>query len=169
MKIEIIQPTLQDWQKVKKLRLDALKKDPQAFGASYEEEINEPDQYWQEKLEESIGKDSKEVFVVAKEQDEYVGMLGSEEANEGKWFIKAVYVKPEHRGKGIANKLLENMLSALKSRNSIKEIELKVSAEQVAAVNLYKKYGFEIMDTVDQELGDGKEHEVYLMKLKHEI
>lgn len=166
MSIEIIQPSIDDWQKVKELRLDALRQDPQAFGTSYEENFNEPDTYWKEKLKKSIGNNAKEILVIAKEDDKYIGMLTSENANSDTWFINAVYVKSDQRRKGVAKKLLAQVLALLHNRNDIQYIELKVNVEQVAAVNLYKSYGFEISSTVRQELGDGKEHEVYEMKRK---
>lgn len=164
MPIEIIQPSIDDWRKVKELRLDALKQDQQAFGISYEENFNEPDTYWKEKLKKSTGNNAKEIFIIAKEDDEYVGMITSENASSDTWFIHAVYVKSDHRKKGVAKKLLEGILILLRNRNDIQNIELKVNVEQEAAVNLYKSYGFEINGTARQELGDGKIHEVYEMK-----
>lgn len=164
MPIEIIQPSIDDWQKVKELRLDALRQDQQAFGISYEEDFNEPDTYWKEKLKKSTGNDAKEILVIAKENDKYVGMLTSENASGDTWFIHAVYVKPDERRKGVAKKLLEQMLTLLHNQNDIQNIELKVNVEQEAAVNLYKSYGFTINSTAQQELGDGKIHEVYEMK-----
>lgn len=38
-----------DWEKYKKIRLEALQENPEAFGSSYEKEIAFPDETWQER------------------------------------------------------------------------------------------------------------------------
>ena len=42
------------WKEFKELRLFALQNDPLAFGSSYEEEINFPDDFWKNRLKRAL-------------------------------------------------------------------------------------------------------------------
>lgn len=53
-----------------------------------------------------------------------------------------MYVKPEHRGKGINKLVLDGLVNWAKSRN-ISEIRLDVYAQNESAVKAYEKAGFE--------------------------
>ena len=55
--------------------------------------------------------------------------------------ITDLYVKPEYRGKGIGKKLLLTVLEYLK-REGVKYVEITVWANNIKAINLYKKLGF---------------------------
>ena len=48
--IEIKQLPPERWQDYQKLRLEALKADPIAFGSSYEEEISRPEEFWRNRI-----------------------------------------------------------------------------------------------------------------------
>ncbi len=53
-----------------------------------------------------------------------------------------MYVKPEHRGQGVNQKILEMLLGWAKERN-LTEIRLEVYSENPAAIKAYRKAGFE--------------------------
>lgn len=54
-----------------------------------------------------------------------------------------IVVDPDYRKKGIASKLLDNYFS---SKNDGDFIFLDVNVNNVPAINLYKKYGFEVVN-----------------------
>lgn len=56
-------------------------------------------------------------------------------------WIEDLYIKPEHRGKGLGNKLMEFIASAY--TDCI--FRLEVERENTAAINLYKKHGFTVL------------------------
>ena len=56
-------------------------------------------------------------------------------------WIEDLYIKPEHRGKGLGNKVMEFITSAY--TDCI--FRLEVEPENTAAVNLYKKHGFTVL------------------------
>lgn len=58
--------------------------------------------------------------------------------------IFTIAVERDHKNMGIATSLL-NHLIATSLKNNIKQIWLEVSTKNVPAINLYKKFGFEIM------------------------
>lgn len=163
--VETINPTRDDWEKVKNLRLEALKKDPQAFGSTYESELERTDEEWMEKLEKTLGENPSEILVIAKDGDIYVGMIGAFPKDAKTWNIKAVYVKPGYRGKGVSRKLVEEILRQIDEKKDVEATQLMVNAQQEAAVRLYQSYGFDIVETAkDQKLGDGNIYDEYVMR-----
>ena len=58
--------------------------------------------------------------------------------------IFTIAVDSDFQKKGIATSLLNHLVKTSLSKN-IKEIWLEVSTKNTAAINLYKKFGFEVM------------------------
>lgn len=67
--------------------------------------------------------------------------------------ISMLFVNPKIQGSGIGNKLLKFVIDSFKNRNFI----LKVFTDNIHAINLYKKHGFFISNTVTitKELAGG--------------
>lgn len=57
--------------------------------------------------------------------------------------IFTIAVDKNHRGQGIGSALLEHLINVAKEKNA-SEIWLEASTKNIAAVNLYEKYGFNI-------------------------
>ncbi|MGK6344030.1 GNAT family N-acetyltransferase [Chryseobacterium sp. DT-3] len=57
-------------------------------------------------------------------------------------YLGFMYVKPEHRGKGVNKLILDELISWAKSKD-ISEIRLDVYAQNESAVKAYEKAGFE--------------------------
>ncbi len=57
-------------------------------------------------------------------------------------YVGFMYVRPEHRGQGISQKILEELKSWAQSKNLI-ELQLDVYAENQKAISAYKRFGFE--------------------------
>lgn len=57
-------------------------------------------------------------------------------------YLGFMYVKPEHRGKGINKVITDELISWSKSRG-ISEIRLEVYAQNESAIKAYEKAGFE--------------------------
>ena len=74
--------------------------------------------------------------------------------------IKTICVLPEARKQGIAHKLMQQMLANIK----VKTIFLEVEEGNVAAINLYKKLGFEQFGRRKDYYGAGKH--ALLMRLQ---
>ena len=60
--------------------------------------------------------------------------------------IEQFEVITKERGKGIGDKLLKYLIEKYKKRD-IKNITLEVKEDNIAAINLYKKYGFKKVST----------------------
>jgi ribosomal protein S18 acetylase RimI-like enzyme len=71
------------------------------------------------------------------------------ENNHG--YITNVSVYNEYCSKGIAKQIFVNLLDYTKS-NNISEIKLEVSAINIAAINLYKNFGFESIEEKNNQI-----------------
>lgn len=163
--LEIISLKPEDWKQYRDLRLRALKEEPQAFGSTYADNSKHPDEYWQQRLEDTLNKNAQ-WLVFARLNGVLVGMVGAfvEKEPENAHVI-VVYVTPEARGKSISKMLMKELLTRIKTNNVIKKITVDVNPEQEAALNLYKNSGFQVIKQYRMTLGDGKEHEVYQLQM----
>ena len=66
-------------------------------------------------------------------------------------FITNVSVYNEYGGKGIAKQIVVNLMEYSKA-NKISEIKLEVSAINIAAINLYKYFGFESIEEKNNQI-----------------
>ncbi len=127
----------------KRLRVEALEHDPEAFSASLEE-------YRSLSIDEVKRRlwSAEDAFVVgAFDQERLLGIAGFYREKGPKTRHKAhvwgVYVTPEARGRRVARKMMETLLERGAGIDGIKQILLSVAATQVAAVKLYRSLGFE--------------------------
>jgi ribosomal protein S18 acetylase RimI-like enzyme len=161
--VQIIQLQPHEWELYKNLRLQALKEEPQAFSSTYEGNLKEPDEMWKGMLELAV-EGKVEWLSFAKQNDELVGMVGAYSTDQKFAKVIAVYVAKDSRGKGVARKLMEDLITNISKNKSIKKLYLEVNADQIPALNLYKNCGFIITEKAEKDLGDGKLHEVYEME-----
>ncbi|MEP3277980.1 MAG: GNAT family N-acetyltransferase [Stappiaceae bacterium] len=128
-----------DIETFKSIRLEALRQDPDAFATYAEDWERLSDDEWRSRLK------STQVFV-AIEGTEPVGIMGLMRQAPSKAAHRAsiimVYVRPDQRGTGVADRLLAS-LTDFASGSGIRQLELMVSAENPAAIGFYRKAGFE--------------------------
>jgi ribosomal-protein-alanine acetyltransferase len=75
--------------------------------------------------------------------------------------ILTIDIEPSHRRKGIAQKLLHEIETIFKERG-LRECRLEVREDNVAALNLYQKLGYEKAGKLKKYYGDA--HGLYLKK-----
>jgi RimJ/RimL family protein N-acetyltransferase len=123
-------------------RLAALQDAPTAFGSSFQEEKDFPASVIESRLAIKPDRGPFGAFV----GKEMVGLvaLGRENLNNlaHKALLWGMYVKPEHRGKGIAKALLREALSLAKSVPEVLQVNLSVNASNAGAIGLYESFGF---------------------------
>ena len=93
------------WPEYRELRLRALETDPQAFGQSWEEATNYPDDRWRQRLIDAEA--GKGWLVFAEREGRLIGMSGAyqwpEDVEANRAMVIAVFVEPEARGRGSAS------------------------------------------------------------------
>jgi len=123
----------------RELRLEGLKNHPEAFGASWDDEIDKPDAWWTGRLE------SNTVFGGWIDGSRLLGVAGLQVPGAAKQRHKAIlwgmYVRPDARGTGLAASLLQHVIEHARPR--VEEIRLTVMASNAAAHRLYSAAGFE--------------------------
>ena len=163
--IEIVQLEPDTWHDYKALRLEALHTEPQAFGSKYADNVQHPDSFWRRRLEEAaVGQISWLLF--AKSGDRLVGMIGAYVADDSPAVAEIIstYVKPDFRRQGIARALMAALLSAIRKHGTVRIARLIVNVDQKFALQLYQHFEFEIIETVNNRMGDGQFYDGYLME-----
>lgn len=157
--------SVSQWKQYRDLRLRAIRESPQAFLDTEQETRAFPEKKWRQRLADAAAGKSWQLF--ARLHGKLVGMIGAyrsdDDVKNQSATIVGIWVAPEARGKGVGRKLMETLMDTLKKR-SIKTVHLSVNVEQTAAVVLYKKLGFQIVEEKEAVMGDGKKHEELMME-----
>ncbi|PLS06681.1 GNAT family N-acetyltransferase [Neobacillus cucumis] len=123
----------------------------------------------QKKRLEVMRKSYNSTIFIAKEDKQLIGYLiamgGNAKRNKHSVYL-VIGILAEYRGRGIGTKLFEQLENWGKE-HSVHRLELTVVTQNEAALQLYKKMGFEIEGTKKQSLYiDGKfVDEYYMSKL----
>jgi ribosomal protein S18 acetylase RimI-like enzyme len=127
------------------LRLEALELEPLAFGASAEEHRVTSVEAFAVRLKSP---DSHNFVLGAFAAGQLVGAAGfarhQSRKDKHKGRIWGVYIKKDHRGKGIADQLLSEVIQRARSQPGLEQIMLTVGQMQAAAKQLYSSAGFEV-------------------------
>jgi ribosomal protein S18 acetylase RimI-like enzyme len=141
------------------LRLESLQNDPFAFGKAAEEHQATNVEVTASRFRNI----SDENFTLgAFDGDLLIGMAtfiretGSKERHKGR--IYGVYVTPSQRGRGVGNVLMAALLKKAQANPELEQILLAVAAGQKAAIQLYRKFGFEVFGTEPRSLKVGSEY-----------
>lgn len=103
------------------------------------------DDFWNKAIlkEELINPNSK--YIVAKLGKEIIGFAGIkiilDEAD-----IMNIVTKKAFRNNGLGSLLLKNLINISKN-SKVKSINLEVKEDNLSAIHLYKKFGFQILGT----------------------
>ncbi len=158
-RIRIEAATPEDIDAVFELRLRARQTDPGLFPTSYEQELAKTPEEKQEWYADTLGEKPLHIIVLAKDGDRPVGMVGARDKGEGLWYLHGVYTVPELRRLGIGEDMMRAIIARIRQYPQAKAITFQAEAENAPALEMYKKYGFEVVGSDTATLGDGKEHE----------
>jgi ribosomal protein S18 acetylase RimI-like enzyme len=133
-----------EWEKVRDLRLEALKDTPTAYVERYEDAVRLSADEWRIRAQRGA-EGSKSTRWVAETQDgRWVGMMvGYVDASGVAWLV-GVYVAPEFRGRsaGVADRLLDAIISWARDQANVKQLVLEVREDNEAAKRFYTRRGF---------------------------
>ncbi|MDX2105559.1 MAG: GNAT family N-acetyltransferase [Candidatus Melainabacteria bacterium] len=139
-----------------KLRLRALKEEPESFGASYEESVDMSIEGAANRLQKS-----DDAFVLGAFNPDLVGMLGLYRRQglklRHKGIIWGMYVAPERRGKGLGKALLSAAIERASAIPDLEHLMLSVVTTKEAARKLYLSLGFQIYGVENKALKLGEQ------------
>ncbi|MGP4079837.1 GNAT family N-acetyltransferase [Pseudalkalibacillus sp. R45] len=143
--IEIRKLTPEDAEDYFKLRLEGLKKFPEAFASSYEEEIERKAEQVANRLR---AQNPDTHFTAGAYYDREligIGTFLQRERNKTKHKgdIVGVYVAKHFQRNGIGFKLLQYLVEEAKKIEDLEQILLTVVSENRSAIRSYEKLGFE--------------------------
>ncbi len=128
-----------DWERVKALRLRALREDPHGFSSTYDREAAYADDVWSSRAALSEAGEEQRMYV-ATEDDEWLGMaLARDDA--GTAVLNAMWVAPEGRGRGAARALCDACADWAKA-HGFAVLEVGVFADNEPARRMYAAAGF---------------------------
>jgi ribosomal protein S18 acetylase RimI-like enzyme len=149
------------------LRLEALERDPYAFGsAAAEHRATSIEQARTRIFSGAAGNFLLGAFI----QGQLVGNAGfvreQTEKSRHKGFIWGVYVSEKWRSRGIGRKLLVEVLRRADSQPGLEHITLHVATSQIAAARLYASLGFESfgLERRALKIGDVYVDEEYMVR-----
>lgn len=140
---DIIRAHDDDWSLVREIRLRSLSSDPSAFGQSWEKESAYEDSTWQERVNEAA-------WFLAVEDETPVAVVASRaevDSPENERELQAMWVTPDSRGSGIAQRLAEAVFAWAKE-DGADTVTLYVGPDNAPARSLYEALGF--ADTGDR-------------------
>jgi len=126
----------------KAIRLEALKENPEAFGSSYEEEVNDHQRFVRRLEEDSLTSFTLGCF----EDDVLVGIVAfvQERSLKRKHIggIYSMYVTGRARNKAYGKLLFADLLKRVTLVPEIQQIHLQVVSSNSAAIKLYEHFNF---------------------------
>lgn len=163
--LKIRKLTLQDEEAFWKLRLEALKNDPQSFAADYEDSKNASREEITRRIEPSDNS-----FVLGAFTPELIGMLGFYRRQGAKVKHKGnmwgMFVGKPCRGKGVGRAIMTEALSLLRGIDGLEGVALNVVSTKDSARSLYLSMGFKVYGLERRVLKiDGQYFDEELMEL----
>ena len=157
-KIVIRKLAPKDWKGYRSIRLQALTTDPAAFGRLHSEDVKLTKKIWQERLRGSklgrldmYGAFARGTLIATAGVRFEPGAMFRHMAT-----LKAMYVDPAFRGRGVGSSLLRHILKKLRHHSPIVKVRLSVNKPQKAAIKLYEKMGFKEVGLSRYEARIGK-------------
>ena len=93
------------------------------------------------------------------------GYIGVKPENDDRFFLSKLYLHKSARGKGTASLMLAKVFEEARKTGK-KSVYLTVNKYNVHAVDVYKKTGFVITDSVVTDIGNGFVMDDYIMEYK---
>ncbi len=166
MEIRLLEP--KDAKFYRKVRLEALKNNPESFSSSFEEEETQPI----EKLINRLNSDHAFTFGAFEDKD-LVGVvtlvLETRHKLKHRANIFAMYVIPEKQKSGIGKKLMLEAINKAREFDWIEQIYLSVTFHNEPAKKLYQSLGFQTYGIDKKALKIGEyyfDDELMVLKLK---
>jgi ribosomal protein S18 acetylase RimI-like enzyme len=138
MPIAIRRISEHEWERYRRIRVQALTEAPTAFGSTAEGEASQPESFWRGRLRGSDG-----VVFVALDGDDWAGIVGAFVPDDAPTtaHLVSMWVDPAFRRRG-AGALLVDAVTAWARDRGLDHIDLWVTETNEPAIRLYTACGF---------------------------
>ena len=134
----------------KQIRLMALKEAPYAFSSTYESAKQRSDESWQEQVESSaLGSDRATFIAFCDTVPIGIAALYRDQENGETGELLQVWVHPEYRGTRVIWDLIDEIFQWA-AENNFRKVIAGVEKENTRALKFYARYGFSVMDEIQQ-------------------
>ena len=117
-----------------------------------------------EAIQRDMTEHGYEYWILRDENDQVAGYTGGhDEPETNRYFISKVYLVPEARGKGYARRTVEFYDALCRSRG-LHAMYLTVKKTNELGVRAYKGTGFQVIDAVETDIGNGFVMDDYIME-----
>jgi ribosomal protein S18 acetylase RimI-like enzyme len=138
----LIRPTEEsDWERLKSIRLAALRDAPTAFGVSHAQAAANSDEQWKTRASGA----TLPRFWLAVDGDAAIGLAGGGIDQAGRYNLIAMWVAPAQRGSDAARRLVDAVKSHALGLGHARVV-LDVDPDNVRAARFYQREGFVFLD-----------------------
>jgi GNAT superfamily N-acetyltransferase len=130
--------TMEEWQVLRDIRLDALRDAPNAFGSAYAEQAASVEADWRRRLSRG---GTFFAYVPEVDGNEPAGLVGGSQEKPGTVELVSLWVRPHARGLGVGEALVAAVINWAKARNAT-SVHLWFTEMNVHARMLYERCGF---------------------------
>lgn len=148
--------TTHDAERLRMIRLRALRDAPYAYSATYEETAARPPESWTRQLEELA-------TFVAVEEGRDIGLVrvGPHDSLSDAGLLLSMWVAPEARGRGVGVALIDAVANCARSAGLLRLV-LGVDLDNAHALALYRRAGFVAIDEPQPQPPHEHEREIQL-------
>ncbi|MDE5558616.1 MAG: GNAT family N-acetyltransferase [Ruminococcus sp.] len=104
-------------------------------------------------------------YLAVRNDDELCGYIGVKPENDDRFFLSKLYLCKDMRGKGIATEMLRRVFGEARNIGK-KSVYLTVNKHNTHAIEVYKKTGFSVIESVITDIGGGFVMDDYVMEYK---
>lgn len=126
------------WERYRRIRLRALKENPEAFGSVYADQLPQPDSFWINRLKQP----NTAILIAVTDSGEDVGLaVGAPEDDETAAGLFSLWVAASARRSGVAGRLVDAVIDWA-FQSGYPKLLLDVGDLNHAAISLYASRGF---------------------------
>lgn len=132
-----------DWQRFRDVRLRMLADSPAAYEETYADALAQPNSEWQFRAKRAASPGNVGTVVIHRD-GEWIGTMSGFLPEPDTAKLVSVWVHPEHRGqaRGVADLLLDDVLSWARESTSARRLTLEVHESNARAIAYYRRRGF---------------------------
>lgn len=156
----------EDWEIFKTIRLEALSRNADVFGASFDNEVSKDDVFWKDRL---LDTDKGAVFGLYK-GDVVIGLTGiyrDWNGREGAAILCMSYIRKEYRGQGLSDLLYKARIDWAKAQGDIHVLVVGHREGNNASRAANQRWGFAFIKVEeDHSYGNDDQARNYVYELK---